>query len=149
VPIDRDAAIFAITDALTDEDLPRAFGVLHLLMTHGTASLAIVGFLASHYRALMQVGAGRAAGQSEDEIAKATRLHPYRVKLMCRQIGRIRTGRIELAMVSLAEADTILKSSRLGDRQVASSRWMEQVLIALSRGQRLRVPQSPAVSRSL
>ncbi len=149
VPIDRDAAVFKITDAMANEDLPRAFAVLHLLMTHGTQSPAIVGFLASHYRALMQVGAGRGAGLSEAQLATASGQHPYRVKLLCQQLGRFRTGRIELAVISLSQADSILKSSGLGDPQVASTRWMEQLLIALARGQRLRVSQPASISRSL
>lgn len=149
VPIDRDAAVFAITDAMANEDLPRAFAVLHLLLTHGTAPLAVVSFLASHYRALMQVGAARGAGQGEAEIAKSTGLHPFRVKRLCQQLGRIRSGRVELAVISLMQADVVLKSSGLGDRQVAGSRWMEQLLIALARGQRLRVPTPSSISRSL
>ncbi|MCO4764556.1 MAG: DNA polymerase III subunit delta, partial [Myxococcales bacterium] len=89
VPIDRDAAIFAITDALTDEDLPRAFAVLHLLLTHGTPPLSMVAFLSSHYRTLMRVGAARGSGQGEAEIASSLGMHPFRVKRMLQQLRRI------------------------------------------------------------
>lgn len=136
VPMDREAAVWAITDAVASEDLARCIGVLHLLLNQGTEPLAMVGFLASHYRSLMRVASGRARGLDAQAIADQTRLHPFRVKKMGDQLRHMRPGRLEQAVATLAEADTLLKASAMGAD--APARWMEQVLTALTRGRPLR-----------
>ena len=134
--MDREAAVWAITDAITEGDMSRCLAVLHLLLNQGTASLAMVGFLASHYRSLMQVQAAVEQGMDRGGVAKSTGMHPFRVGKMMAQLRGMRPGRIEIAVATLAEADTILKASSLGSD--APARWMEQVMLALTRGRPLR-----------
>ncbi len=136
VPMDREAAIWAITDAISSGDTARCLGVLHLLLQQGTAPLAMVGFLASHYRSAMQVLSMKGQGLDRAGVAAATGIHAFRVGKMMGQLYNVRPETIEMAIATLAEADTVLKSSNLGSD--AGARWMEQVLLALTRGRPLR-----------
>ena len=147
VPMDREAAVWAITDAITDGDMGRCLGVLHLLLQQGTAALAMVGFLASHYRAMMQVQAAMNAGNDRAGVARATGVHPFRVGKMMAQLRSMRPGRLEQVEANLAEADTILKASSLGAD--APARWMEQVLLSLTRGTALRISRDQRAQATL
>ena len=145
--MDREAAVWAITDAIAQRDLSRALSILHLLLEHGTEPLAIVGFLASHHRGLMQVAAARAEGLDKGQIAARTGLHPFRVGKMMIQFRDMRSSRLHRAVTAVAQADAILKRSKLG--RDAGGRWLEQLLVALSRGRPLRQESAPSASSSL
>lgn len=147
VPMDREAAVWAITDAVTDGDVARCFGVLHLLLQQGTAALGMVGFLASHYRAMMQVQAAVNAGHDRSGVAKATGVHPFRVSKMMGQLRGMRPGRLEQAVANLAEADVVLKASTLGGD--ASARWMEQLLLCLAHGKPVRMARDQRAQATL
>ena len=96
----------------------------------------MVGFLASHYRSAMQVLSMKGQGLDRAGVAAATGIHAFRVGKMMGQLYNVRPETIEMAIATLAEADTVLKSSNLGSD--AGARWMEQVLLALTRGRPLR-----------
>ncbi|MSQ84473.1 MAG: DNA polymerase III subunit delta [Myxococcales bacterium] len=145
VPMDREGAVFAITDAIAQQDLVRALTVLHLLLGHGGPGeregevLKLVGFLASHYQSLAQVAAHMTAGRNQRDIEAATGLHPFRCEMMVRQLRTMKAGRLEMALQTVAELDIVMKSSALGDRKDSTSRWLEQALAALLRGHPLRL----------
>lgn len=155
VPMDRDAAMWAITDALADEDVTRALTVLHLLLDHVAPSqrdgevMKTMGFLVSHYTALMRLASAWARNQSEAQIAAETGIHPFRLKNLARQLRAMKPGRLETAIGALDAADAILKSSGIGDRRVAVTRWMEQLLLSLARGVPLRLRSGQSVMDTL
>ncbi len=155
VPMDRDAAMWAITDALADEDVTRALTVLHLLLDHAAPSqrdgevMKTMGFLTSHYTALMRLASAWARNQSEAQIAAETGIHPFRLKNLGRQLRAMKPGRLETAIGALDAADAILKSSGIGDRRVAVTRWMEQLLLSLARGVPLRIKTGQTVMDTL
>jgi DNA polymerase III delta subunit len=141
VPMDREAAIWAISDAIAGGDALRALGVLGLLIEQGHDALAINGFLASHYRALAKVAVLCRAGAARDEVIRASGLHPFRAAKMIDEIESARPGRLERALLAIDEADAILKSSSQGDGKATPGRWLEQLVLALIRGTRLRRPR--------
>lgn len=155
VPLDRDAAMWAITDALAEEDVTRALTVLHLMLDHAAPSqrdgevMKMMGFLSSHYLALMRLASAQMRNLSEGQIAAETGLHPFRLKNLGRQLRTMKTGRLELAVSALDSADAILKSSGIGDRRVAVTRWMEQLMVALARGVPLRLNSASTVLDTL
>ena len=155
VPLDRDAAIWAITDALAEEDVTRALTVLHLMLDHASPSqrdgevMRMMGFLSSHYLGMMRLASGWAQGQSDAHVAAESGLGPYRVKQMARQLRTMKTGRLELAVSAIDSADAILKSSGIGERRVAVTRWMEQLMLALARGVPLRLVSTSTVLDTL
>ena len=149
VPIDREAAIWAITDALGQSDLVRAMEVLHLLLRHGSDALSVVGFLASHYRTAMTVHAAHARGLSEREIAQASGLHPFRVKKMMEQVRRLSPERIATAVRAVDEAEGAVKATAIGERKLVESMWLERLLVSLARGRALLDDPAPRPSQAL
>ena len=159
VPMDRDAGVFAITDAITQGDGTRAITVLHLLLEHASATesertgevMKTFGILNSHYAAMLKIHAGMAQqpGASADQLGQLTGVHPYRIKTMLPQLRALRPGRLEQAIASLDAADTLLKSSAIGDRKLATSRWLERLLLSLASGQPLRTPPWPHIFDTL
>jgi len=155
VPMDRDAASWAITDAIAEEDVTRAITVLHLLLDHVTPTehageiIRILGFFTSQYAAMAQVASGWARGMGDDEIAHGLGMHPFRLKNIARQLRTMRAGRLEQALGALDAADQVLKSTAIGDRKVATTRWMEQLVIALARGTSLRLRPAPKLLGAL
>lgn len=159
VPMDRDAGVFAITDAISQGDATRAITVLHLLLEHASATesertgevMKTFGILNSHYAALLKIHAGLAKqpGASADQLGQTTGVHPFRIKNMLPQLRSMRPGRLEQAIASLDAADTLLKSSAIGDRKLSTSRWLERLLLSLASGQPLRAPSRPHIFDTL
>ena len=159
VPMDRDAGVFAITDAISQSDGTRAITVLHLLLEHASATesertgevMKTFGMLNSHYATLLKVHAALAKqpGASADQVGQVTGVHPFRVRNMMPQLRAMRPGRLEQAIASLDAADTLLKSSAIGDRRLATSRWLERLLLSLASGQPLRTPARPHIFDTL
>jgi len=151
VPMDRDAAVWAITEALAVEDVTRALTVLNLLLDHAAPSqrdgeaLKMMGFLTSHYTALLRLASAWAHKVPESQIAAETGMHPFRLQNLARQLRAMKPGRLELAIAALDAADAILKSSAIGERRMAVTRWMEQLLISLARGVPLRLRTGQSV----
>lgn len=139
VPRDRESQVFAITDAVNAGNVVRAIEVTHLLIEHGEQPLMIIGTLAAHYRKLLQVdGAIRAGARRPDEVAKALGMNPYYASKLHSQVQRMRPGALRRAIGTIAAADLALKQTSIGDAKKSQRRWMEEVLISLVRGRRLR-----------
>ncbi len=159
VPMDRDAGVFAITDAITHGDGTRAITVLHLLLEHASATesertgevMKTFGILNGHYAALLKLHAALAKqpSASADQLGQMTGVHPYRIRNLLPQLRALRPGRLEQAIASLDAADTLLKSSAIGDRKVSTSRWLERLLLSLASGQPLRTPPRPHIFDTL
>lgn len=155
VPMDREAAIWAITDAIADEDVTRALTVLHLMLDPATASeregenLRIIGFLNSNYTAMMHLASAWARNKPDAQIVEELGMNPWRLKNLARQLRTMRAGRLELALAAVDAADHVLKSTAIGERKVATTRWMEQLVVALARGTPLRLRPAPAILGAL
>ncbi len=155
VPLDRDAGAWVLTDAIASDDLQRCVTVLHLLLGHVEPSerdgevLRILGFLSSHYQLMLQIQAHWALGRSDDETCAQLGLHPFRFKSIAGQLRASRPGRLEQAFATLETLDLMLKSTGMGDRKQATTRWLEQALMCLTRGTPLRLPSSRSIIDAL
>lgn len=155
VPLDRDAGAWVLTDAIASDDLQRCVTVLHLLLGHVEPSerdgevLRILGFLSSHYQLMLQIQAHWALGRSDDETCAHLGLHPFRYKSIAGQLRASRPGRLEQAFATLETLDLMLKSTGMGDRKQATTRWLEQALMCLTRGTPLKLPQSRSIMDAL
>lgn len=144
VPMDRDAALWAITDAIADEDVLRAVTILRLMLEPVTPGeregevLRILGFLNNQYLLLAQIASAWARNKGEGQVAQELGIHPFRLKNLTRQLRAMKAGRLERALTTLDAADHILKSTGLGDRKVATMRWLEHLVGALAKGTPLR-----------
>jgi DNA polymerase III delta subunit len=150
VPAERDADVFALLNAVADQDPLRALHVLHLQLDLLSGSALereanrIAGFLSSHTQLTVQVAALQAAGHSEGEITAALKISPGRYYALVRQLNQLPRGRAELNL-SIAEALQIALHSGVAD----SVRWLEQALLAMLRGHPLRLPAAADVIASL
>ncbi|MSP93351.1 MAG: hypothetical protein EXR79_16420 [Myxococcales bacterium] len=143
VPLDRDAAMWAVTDAIANGDLARVLTVLHMVVDPSEGFEADVqrlcGFLNSHYLLLAQAHALVQGGRSDGQATDALGVHPFRAQNLLRQLRAMPPGRIEGALRALDSLDQVRKSSTLGGR-VGVLRWLEQLAVALVRGVPLRLP---------
>ena len=160
VPMDRDASVFAITDAIAQGDATRAITVLHLMLEHASATesertgevMRTFGALNSHYLSLLKLHAALAKqpNASPDALAQVTGGNVWVIRTKSLpQLRAMRPGRLEQAIASLDAADTLLKSSAIGDRKLATSRWLERLLLSLAGGQALRTPPRPHIFDTL
>lgn len=159
VPMDRDAGVFTITNAIAAGDATRAITVLHLLLEANNATesertgevMKIFGTINSHYLAMLKVHAAQALqpNASFDQVVQQSGVNWFRVKNMLVQLRSFRPGRLEQAVASVDAMDILLKSTSLGDRKVAVALWMERLLLALAQGQALRTPPPPHVFETL
>lgn len=140
VPIDREAAVWAITDAIADADVGRGLGVLHLLIEHGQEPIAIGAFIASSVRSQLRVASLLAAGLRDDAIAGELGMHPYRAKQLVRQVSARRPEHLRAALETCATLDRVLRSTAIGDRKAATARWLETAIVALCHGRPMRRP---------
>jgi len=139
VPWDRESQVWAITDAIAEGAVSKAFTVAHQLVEHGEHPLLIVGTLASHYRRLLKVDAAVRAGAKRDaDVADRLGIHPFVARKSLAQLRRMRSGALNRAMAALAAGDLALKRTAIGDRKNAERRWLEQLVLALIRGRELR-----------
>lgn len=155
VPLDRDAASWAITDAIAAEDVTRALAVLHLMLENVTSTeriaemLKLMGFLVSQYTNMLQVAALKLRNKQEAEIASELAIHPFRLRNMQQLLRTMKPMRLELAIITIDQADHVLKSSALGDSHMSIIRWLEQLVIALCHGTPLRLQRQNTLADAL
>jgi DNA polymerase III delta subunit len=144
VSLDRDAANFALTAALEDDDLTRALTVLHLLTDNkaGDAmgqALAVLTTLSNFYNGLLRIQALSQLGVHAADIAVQAGQHDWLVRKRMNMLRTWKPGRIEQALTSVLDAQVVVKASGMGEAKTSSVRWLEQLLVVLSRGQPLRL----------
>lgn len=149
VPLDRDAGVFAITDAIAAGDVTRGISVLHLLVEHGQEPIAICAAIAANLRGLLRVEAALRSGISEQQVGAEIGMHPYRASLIVKQLRRTRPGQTERALQTVADLDVMLRATSIGERKIATTRWLEMAIVALCNGTSLRPPGTPSVQQAL
>lgn len=155
VPMDRDAAVFALTDAIASQDPLRALTVLHLMLEHVPPSARedevarIVGFLSSQFQLLVRVQALLQGGMGETEIASETGKTSWHVRNLMGQLRAMKPGKLEQSLHSIAEIEAIVRGTMLGDRKAATARWLEQGVLCLTRGAPVRLEQVGSVLQAL
>lgn len=157
VPMDRDAGVFAMVDAIADRDVLRALTVLHLMLEHAGATASareeeaarLAGFLSSQFMQTALASTLAQTGKDYRAVAAELGLNDFRCQRMLQHARSMKAGRLELALQTIAELDIAMKSSQLGDRKDSGQRWLEQALAALARGTPLRMPAPRTVIDAL
>jgi DNA polymerase III delta subunit len=152
VPMDREAAIFALTDAIAAQDPLRAVTVLHLMLEHVPPTAReeevnkIVGFLSSQFQLLIRIQGLLQRGMGEGDIAAETGKSPSYIRNLCAQVrGMRQPGRLEDSLGRVADMEAIVRGTQLGDRKAATARWLEQSVLCLTRGTPVRLPSIESV----
>lgn len=105
--------VFRLTGAIFSGDRAQALRFLESLLQQGEEPLALVGLLARQYRWLLGILSLRAEGQGDPAIAQAVGIFPAAAKVLFPASRRLGGKGVIKGLVSLAEADHSLKSSRV------------------------------------
>jgi DNA polymerase-3 subunit delta len=121
----RERSIFELTNAVGRGQRRQALRVLQRMLDSREPGVRMVAMLARHLRQLWIVKELSGEGADRRTIASQAGLHPYFVKDMARQAGRIRVGTLRRMHRALFEADRALKSSKLPDGVILQRLVME------------------------
>lgn len=101
--------IFDLIENLLQGKLTDAVRLYHELLVNGEEPLRLHGALVSQFRLLLQV---KGMTLSEQGIATALKVHPYRVKLAKRTVRRFTFEALAKAYLGLVKMETQLKSTQ-------------------------------------
>lgn len=110
--------VFLLTDYITTNRKKEAVQLLHDLINMKEEPIKLLALISGQYRLYYQTKILNQKGFSEAQIAKSLKIHPYRVKLALRKVGRLDLSHILGIMEKCTETDYQLKSS-----------YMDKVLI--------------------
>lgn len=136
VPMDRDAAVWGMSDALQAADRARALTLVHLLIHDGgngslvDQGLKLLSALNSHYMRLARLRDMQRQGVSIQEMMAFFGVKEFVVRKMQGQLGRLRPGQLERTLQALVEADALIKSQPISG--------MERLVLALLGDRSLR-----------
>lgn len=140
VPMDRDAATWALTGALREDDRVRAMTLVHMLVGSAQASdqvgraLGVLSGLTNYYRNLSSFLAMTKAGVPQAEIQFRLNQRDFGLRNLAAHGRKMRMGQLERALAAVVAADPLVKSSPV--------RWLERLVLALLRDEPLRVPST-------
>ncbi len=153
VPVDREAAVWAVTDAIERRDVARAMTVLHLLLEPSGDGegdpIRTLGAIASQFVLVAHVSALLRQGAGSLEVQRALGVTQGRADNLIRNARAAKPERTQHALRVLADLDRMLKSSALGDRKQVGLRYTEQAVLAIMRGRELRVRSRTIAQQTL
>ena len=103
----RPLAIWDLTDAIGQRDLPGALRVVGRLLDQGEAPLALLGALANHFRRLVR--ARECQPLEAKVVARALSLHPFAAGKLVDQARRFDLPRLRSSLAAIRGADDALK----------------------------------------
>lgn len=113
VSVSLEENIFRLTDLILSGQKAAAVKLLRALMLQNEEPMQLLHLIINQLRLLYQVKLMMQQGYQGDHIAKALKVHPYRVKLAAREIGKYRQDELERKMVKCRNIDYKFKSSYL------------------------------------
>lgn len=119
--------VFDLIDATASKKPAKSIEVLSKLLRDGEQPLMLLGMMASHWRRLMAAKEMAAAGDSEEQIAKAMRLNFANKKGFLYQLKGQDMAGLEGAFGLFRRADAAMKGSALTPGMV-----IEQLVLELS-----------------
>lgn len=105
--------VFQFSGGVLSGDRSIALGMLETLLKQGEEPIALVGLLARQYRWLLGILSSRAAGKGDAGIASEWGIFPGAAKVLFPASRRLGGKGVVAGLSRLAEADCLLKSSRL------------------------------------
>lgn len=105
--------VFTLVDKVLQKNVEAAIGLFHELLRQNEEPIKILGVMASQVRLMYQVKEMAKLGYSQQKIAGALRIHPYRVKLALEKTGRFNEKELLSLMNEMAEADYKMKTGQV------------------------------------
>lgn len=106
------ADVFAVMDALTVGDKRRAVGGVEELLAQGHNEFYVLSMLERNFRILALVQQGKRRGLSDQELARAAKLHPFVVQKTGGAAGRISAEKSAEGLTRVAATDFAIKQGR-------------------------------------
>lgn len=116
VSISLEQNIFKLTDLILSRNKAKAVRLLRELILQKEEPMQLLHLIIAQFRLLYQVKLLVSQGYQPDNIAKSLKVHPYRVKLASRDVGKYSQEVLESKMVMCRDIDYKFKSSYL-DRE--------------------------------
>ncbi|MDQ0218240.1 DNA polymerase III subunit delta [Peribacillus cavernae] len=104
--------VFTLVDEVLQKNVKGAISIFHELLRQNEEPIKILGLIASQVRLMYQVKEMARQGYSQQKIAGALRVHPYRVKLAQEKTGRFHESELLSIINELAEADYKMKTGQ-------------------------------------
>ncbi len=120
----REESVFALTDAIADNDRVAALMQVVRLLDQGQNEIGVVSLIARHLRALMGILEGQKQGLSGPKLANSAGVPAYFLHKYVNQSRKWSMRRLEDAFLVLSDTDLALKSSPL-----SSHIWLENLII--------------------
>ncbi len=125
----KEASVFALADAIGDQDLPGTLTLLHGILTVSREHpLRVLALIARHYRHLIQARVGLDSGLSRPKLQAELGLPPFLLDRVLSQARRHPARGLMAGLSAVVEADRSLKGGQLGGRHV-----MERLALRLVR----------------
>jgi DNA polymerase-3 subunit delta len=112
-PMAQQARIFDLTDALARRERAQALAILHELLDHGEAPLALTAFIGAQVRTLLLVKDLTERGLRPAQIVETAGLNPYAVSKVLPLVRRFSLSQLKSAYRATLSVDTALKRSRM------------------------------------
>lgn len=116
VSVSLEQNIFKLTDLILSRKKAQAVRLLRELILQKEEPMQLLHLIIGQFRLLYQVKLLLSQGYQADNIAKSLKVHPYRVKLASRDVGKYSQDVLENKMVMCRDIDYKFKSSYL-DRE--------------------------------
>ncbi|AKG73946.1 hypothetical protein AAT16_06700 [Salinicoccus halodurans] len=116
VSVSLEQNIFKLTDLILSRKKAQAVRLLRELILQKEEPMQLLHLIIGQFRLLYQVKLLLSQGYQADNIAKSLKVHPYRVKLASRDVGKYSQEVLENKMVMCRDIDYKFKSSYL-DRE--------------------------------
>lgn len=116
VSISLEQNIFKLTDLILSKKKAQAVRLLRELILQKEEPMQLLHLIIGQFRLLYQVKLLISQGYQADNIARSLKVHPYRVKLASRDVGKYSQEILEGKMVMCRDIDYKFKSSYL-DRE--------------------------------
>jgi DNA polymerase-3 subunit delta len=127
----RAQSVFKFTDAVASGDAPSALRQLGRLLEEGEAPLRILALLDRLVGQLRIAKDAQAAGKRDSSLASLVGAPPSAARVIGERARRVDQDFLRRAVAALADADRLLKSTRLPHQVV-----MEGLVLELARGSR-------------
>ncbi|WP_411844252.1 DNA polymerase III subunit delta [Salinicoccus sp. HZC-1] len=116
VSVSLEQNIFKLTDLILSGKKAQAVKLLRELILQKQEPMQLLHLIIGQFRLLYQVKLLLSQGYQADNIAKSLKVHPYRIKLASRDVGKYNQKVLESKMVMCRNIDYKFKSSYL-DRE--------------------------------
>lgn len=111
VPVPLEQNAFNICEFLITNQINKAIKVYRDLLVLKEEPVRLIALLASQFRLYTQISyLYTIEKNNQDDVASQLKIHPYRVKLMCRNLVRISYFQLLLVMEKLYQLDYKIKS---------------------------------------